>query len=143
MSRLQNLEGLDWSEELIEIGNDMEARTHWFKDNVHLFSQSWPESLEGLGTVAVAAGVPADAIRRVSTFSTRSKANRAGMYAAIDPSISLLNFRFLKDKYAALTEWFMGADVTPELVERITLVPTDHALEAFQTREVEVFEPQT
>ena len=32
---------------------------------------------------------------------------------AVDPAISILNFRFLSEKYKALTRWFAGYEVDP------------------------------
>lgn len=140
-SRGKDFEDVPWAEELAALGNDMTKRTHWFRDHIELFQHSWELSIKTLGTVAVAAGVPADAIRRVSRFSPSK--NKAAWMQSLDPSITLMNYRFVGDKYRALTEWFMGAPVTPELVGRVTFYaqyepPSDEVIAVFSKREVEV-----
>lgn len=88
----------------------MNDRTCWFRDNSHRFSHTWKLSLEGLGNCAHLGEVPSEAITRVSIFNPEHNPTMA--FAALDPQISLLNYRLLGNKYRALTRWFAGHDVT-------------------------------
>ena len=102
----------------------MEERTHWFRENLHLFQSAWEDSVKYLGNCCFRGYIPPEAITRVSFFDAAS--NPAMGMMATDPSITLLNHAICSEKYIALTKWMMGDDVqaqdfdsmlTPEIIE--------------------------
>lgn len=118
-SRNQDFSDQPWMSELEDAG-DMRGRTAWFRENAYRFSHEWEKSLKYLGTAAIVGDVPPDAISRVSTFSAdATTGNRYATLIAQDPSIFLANYAIAGEKYRALTEWFMGEEVTRQLAERI------------------------
>jgi len=70
----------------------------------------WRESLQALGTCAYTGAIPAEAINRVSLYTPANNPEMA--MAALDPSISVINWRLCAAKYRLLTRWYMGDDVT-------------------------------
>lgn len=92
----------------------MEERTKWFRDRLHWFSHLWERSVEGMGNCAHEGSIPPEAITRVAIIDPRRPENKAAIFMAADPSISILNYRFMGGKYRALTRWFMGEPMTEE-----------------------------
>jgi len=88
----------------------MEKRTAWFKKNIGIFAELWKESVKGLGNAAHFGAILPKAITRVAIFDP--KTNPLIYQTAMDPTISILNFRFMADKYRAVTSWLMGNEVT-------------------------------
>ena len=85
----------------------MEARTKWFRENLEGFQPYWMDSINGLGNCAYLGEIPSTAVIRSVVVDT-TEVSQSMLMMALDPSISLLNFRFCADKYRALTRWFMG-----------------------------------
>lgn len=92
--------------------DDMAARTAWFRDRLHWFAHLWGKSVEGLGNCAHEGTIPPEAITRVS-FIDPATTPKGILFMVSDPSISLLNYRFVGAKHRNLTRWFMGDDVDP------------------------------
>lgn len=88
----------------------MRERTEWIRDNIEVFQENWKASLEGIGNVAVLGDIPAEAIVEVSYFDKTK--NPLMFQCAGDPTISILNYKFMAPKYRAITDWFMGTLVT-------------------------------
>lgn len=109
VSRAKANSSLPWVMELMTLAGDMETRTAWFRDNIEMFQDNWDASLKGLGTLTVLGTVPVGAITRVCTFKIRD--NPLAAHTAMDPTITLTNYKILGDRYLALTEWFFGAPV--------------------------------
>lgn len=91
----------------------MEARTAWYRKRLEGFRHHALDSLEGLGNAAHP-GVPPEGVTRVVLFDP--KLNRMFAWMALDPSISILNYRFMGDKYRGLTRAFAGYSVTVDEV---------------------------
>jgi hypothetical protein len=70
----------------------------------------WRESLQALGTCAYTGAIPAEAITRVSLYTPADNPEMA--IAALDPSISVINWMLCAGKYRLLTRWYMGDEVT-------------------------------
>jgi len=102
--------GQDIDEDLQHV-QGMHERTAWFRTHIREFGHLWRESLEGLGNCAHQGVIPPEAITRVSLFD--SPTNQTMAMLAMDPPITLTNFRFCEGKYRALTRWIMGEDVDP------------------------------
>ena len=97
----------DWD---IPEDDDVVGRTKWFRERLHLFQHLWESSLEGLGNCAYEGIIPPHAITRAVFVDSRKCIEMCGM--AIDPTISLLNYRFCQAKYKTLTRWFIGEEVS-------------------------------
>lgn len=89
---------------------DMQERTAWFKARLSIFAELWDDSVTNLGNAAHFGSIPPEAIVRVAVFDPKS--NPLIFQTAMDPSISILNFRFMADKYRAVTSWLMGNKVS-------------------------------
>ncbi len=70
----------------------------------------WRESLQALGTCAYAGAIPVAAITRIALYNPTDNPQMA--MAALDPSISVLNWMICANKYRLLTRWYMGDQVT-------------------------------
>lgn len=88
----------------------MAERTRWFRDRLGMFAHLWMKSVEGLGNCAHEGAIPPEAITRVTLFEPVDN-HFVGM-TALDPFISLMNYRFCGRKYRALTRWLAGHEVT-------------------------------
>jgi hypothetical protein len=80
---------------------DMAERTAYIRENMVSFYGYADASMAGLGNCCYEGTIPAEAIRRVSTF----KASAMAMEAQ-EPFISLANYRFCGDKYRTINKWF-------------------------------------
>lgn len=86
------------------------------RDNIDSWSHMWKVSLENLGTCSYRGAIPLSAITRISKFDPDS--NKEMMINCLDPTISIMNYRFCSHKYIALTNWLMGDKITIEQLER-------------------------
>lgn len=78
--------------------HDMKKRTAWFRRRILLWGELWPESLRLLGTVAHNGTVPVEAITRVARMPAGHD-----IQFAIDPSITLQNYRVVGSRYRNLS----------------------------------------
>jgi hypothetical protein len=85
----------------------MLARTRWFRKHLTVFQDQWQNSIEYLGNCCVLGGVPASAITRVAFFDPKS--NDYIAHTAMDPMISIMNYMIMRERYEAITQWFMGS----------------------------------
>lgn len=92
--------------------SSMVARTSWFRRLLERFAHHAEDSLAGLGNAAHYGDIEPDFITRVVLFDPKVAPSIAMM--SLDPSISILNYRFLGDKYRALTQALAGYAVEPE-----------------------------
>jgi hypothetical protein len=105
----QATRGQELPEEWGVNGASMEARTKWFRENLYRFGHVWKQSVEGLGNCAHEGAIPPEAITRVVYFDF---AKNGLALMAVDPCITLLNYRLCGNKYRALTKWFFGDEVS-------------------------------
>jgi hypothetical protein len=92
-------------------GGSMEARTEWFKWRLETFAHHWKDSLRGLGNVAHAGSIPAEAVTRIGIIDpTKAKGI---VWWAMDPAICLMNYQICGDKYRAMCEWAVGRSPQP------------------------------
>ena len=89
----------------------MPGRTKWFSDRLTAFHPCWTDSLAGLGNCGYANSIPAEAITRVGLYDPASNPTMTMM--AMDPTITIMNYRICKAKYQALVAWLMGDKVDP------------------------------
>jgi hypothetical protein len=88
----------------------MEERTEWFRERLGNFAHHWEDSLNGLGSVMHMGPIPPEAVTRVSLFNPLDNVLLSSM--AIDPTITLMNYSMMSTKYKALTQWFIGRNVS-------------------------------
>lgn len=89
----------------------MKDRTVWFRTNIAAFQELWPASIEHLGTAAHLGTIPPEAISRVGIFTPNREA-AAIVQSVSDPMISIMNYKFMGDRYQALSRWFVGHPLT-------------------------------
>ena len=121
-------------------GDDLKERHRYIWENLESWSHAWKDSLEHMGNVAYAGEIPPEAIVRYGVFDPKSASGLAG--AMLDPSVSIMNYRFVGAKYKAMTRWFVGDDVLPiEMVGFPTPGPEmDRWVEHVENAKVEVTE---
>ncbi len=100
----------DFLQDELDECTDMQERTAWFKNYLGIFSELWDDSVGNLGNAAHFGTIPPEAITKVAIFDPAS--NPMIIQGALDPTISIMNFRFMADKYRAITAWLMGNEVS-------------------------------
>lgn len=90
----------DWS---------MLKRTLWYRKNIVNFiaTDAWESSVKALGTACYWGTIPPEAITRAAIVDTKI-ANPSFILAALDPSISVLNWKFCSAKYKNLTKFLFN-----------------------------------
>lgn len=84
----------------------MRQRTAYYRGKLRDYANGqsgWEKSLEAMGTCAHLDTVPAAAITRVAFVDNRVPAGAQHMWEGMQPSISLVNYRFMAPKYRGLT----------------------------------------
>ena len=92
---------------------NMHERTAWIRDNLECFSDYWEWSLNALGNCAHNGPIPPEAITRVTAFDLRHPL----INMALDPCITVMNYRICGEKYENLTRYFAGYEVTTDEVD--------------------------
>lgn len=83
---------------------DMNKRTEHYRTLLPMYNRGeWKKSLEAMGTCAYGGTIPPEAITRIVIIDHKKQAGLC--WTAMDASISLLNYNFMKGKYRALTNW--------------------------------------
>jgi len=93
-------------------GKTINERTEYIRNHLDEFSGFWKQSVEFLGTCAHTGVIPQKAISRIAVIQT-SKC-REMCFEAMEPVITLMNFKICGAQYRMLTRWFMGEPVTVE-----------------------------
>ena len=93
-------------------GKTMYGRVKYIRDRIDEFSESWKLSVEHLGNCAYRGVIKPAAITRVSVVDI-SKC-REMCFEAMEPLITLANYKICAAQYRLLTQWFMGKQVTLE-----------------------------
>jgi hypothetical protein len=88
------------------LGSSLEDLHVEVRDNLECYRHHWMDSLQGLGNVAYKGTVPASAITRYCVFSPKEQAALA--WAACDPLITPMNYRFCGEKYRQMIAWLFG-----------------------------------
>ena len=94
------------------INKTMKQRTQWIRTNIHRWKHAWQQSMNSMGNLCHKGPIPVTSITKVVSFALNDNAQAAQM--ALDPMISLANFKFCGKHYEALTRHFMGEHVTPK-----------------------------
>jgi hypothetical protein len=87
------------------------------KDTLKQYQQYWRLSIENLGNCSYQGTIHLKTIKRMCLFDVLKRSEIAFM--AMDPIISLINYRFCKEKYTGLIAWMFGdrADIPSDIVE--------------------------
>jgi hypothetical protein len=111
----------------------MKKRTVYWRERLPFFmhSDAWKASLDAMGNCCHLGPVPASAISRVAFVDLQKAADTCFM--ALDPAISVMNYRFVGKRYRALTKWIFGDPLgsdEPEFLDmpdaktgRLTMLP--------------------
>ena len=91
-------------------GLDMLERTLWFRERIQEYRHLWKASLEAMGTCAYYGTIGPEAISRIAIYDPKS--NGQMTMNCMDPSITLMNFKFVSAKYRMMTRWLMGDEIT-------------------------------
>jgi len=86
--------------------SDMGSRTKWYRDNLESFQSNWDLSLKSLGTCAYFGQIVPAEVSRVAIFDLHKSPTITAM--ALDPVISVMNYKFMGAKYRALMGWIFG-----------------------------------
>lgn len=84
------------------------------KNDIENYKRNWKLSLDRLGNCCYRGVIPVDAIIRHCQFDI-AKLQAIG-WSILDPSISILNYMFCKEKYHRQVSWFFG-DVEEFFIE--------------------------
>jgi hypothetical protein len=92
---------------------EMKQRTAYYRKNLHRYDDGqWEDSVKLLGNCAYLSSVPAHKITRVAFLDVRDHKAWAGQ--CLDPTITVLNYRFVGEKYRLLTSAVFGGEIPPE-----------------------------
>lgn len=107
----------DWLEQVSRkngpapIGKSMKVRTAWYRHRLGRFQSHCLDSLAGIGNAAHMGAVEPTAIKRYATFP--QELYTAMCWAGHDPMISVMNYRYLSDKYTGWVKWIFGDGPLP------------------------------
>lgn len=76
------------------------------RENLELYQHHALDSLGGLGNCSHKTAVPASSISRYCLIDCQKRRDLAMM--CMDPSISLMNYRFCGERYRSLIAWLFG-----------------------------------
>lgn len=109
---------------------DLLKLTAEVRDSIDDWQALWSKSIEWMGTCSYKGVVPPEAITRVAIYDPES--NPMMTLAALDPSISIENYRICANKYRAITRWFFLEAVA---AEEILGLPLEVARRMYGTEE--------
>lgn len=91
----------------------MIQRTKWFRKHSHKgYQKFWEDSLKHLGNCAHLGAIDYRAVTRVAIYDPDT--NPYITMRALDPTITLMNYKIVGDTYRALTAWIFDETVTAE-----------------------------
>ena len=92
---------------IVKVNNETIPDIHMsVRDTLENWSEFAADSVRLMGNIAYRGVVPASAITRYCLFDPKEQAALA--WAACDPTISLLNYRFCGEKYRQMIAWLFG-----------------------------------
>lgn len=93
-----------------ELDGDLRKLSGYFRTYLHLYQDWWVRSIDTLGTCCYRGVIKPEAITRVSLFNWK-EGSIVG-WDMLQPSITLINHKIMSKKYAALTKYAMGEELT-------------------------------
>jgi hypothetical protein len=76
------------------------------KNNIEDYQHHFEDSIRGLGNVSHKGIVPAGAVSRYCLIDTKKRLDLT--VTSLDPSISLMNYRFCGERYRSIISWLFG-----------------------------------
>jgi len=76
------------------------------KDTLECYQHHFEDSINGLGNVCYKGVVPSNAISRYCLIDSKTRSDL--MMMSLDPSISLMNYRFCGSRYRSIISWLFG-----------------------------------
>ncbi len=123
---------LEWS---------MEKRTRFYRDRLQNYAgmEQWKDSLKAMGNCAYLGPIPASAITRIAIIDV----DKAPVLAinAIQPSITITNYRLVGDRYRGYIKWIFGDDLGEDAPRENFTDEQVMALAAEQGYSVESYAP--
>lgn len=102
--------------------NDIENHEH-YKQTIEQYRDCWALSVEHLGSCCYKGMIPKKAFTRTCRVDFDKR--RELWMAVMDPTISLMNYKFCGDKYRDMIAWFFGdIELLPQ-VEQAKIYPDD------------------
>lgn len=100
---------------LAPIDKTMKYRTRWYRRRLKntLGTGYWEYSLAGLGTCTHYGTVPVRAITRTAVVEPDTYM-RLMLFGGLDPTISLMNYKIIGDKYRNTLQWLFDGVEPPE-----------------------------
>lgn len=108
------------------VKGSMEQRTRWYRKHLFEYQNVWTKSIEAMGTCAHRGIIPPSAITRIALIDYKKQA--ALCYTALDAHISLLNYRYVANKYQNIVKFIFGTGI-PEYTEFDRFTGLDKLLE--------------
>jgi hypothetical protein len=87
-------------------GRDLEEVHKEVLDDLEAYGHLSSMSLEGLGNASHRGKIPASRISRYCILDTKARPELA--MTALDPSISIMNYRFCGSRYRSIISWLFG-----------------------------------
>jgi len=88
------------------LGSPLKDLHEVVRNTLESYQHHWMDSLQDLGNVAYQGTIPASAVTRYCVFSPKEQAALA--WAACDPLITPMNYRFCGEKYRQMIAWLFG-----------------------------------
>lgn len=97
------LEQINRGRDSLSVGiSTIEQRTAWYRKNLRKYNSNgqWLASLQTMGTCSYWGSIPKEAITRIVFFSSDN--NKPWVYACLDASITITNYKIMGEKYKVL-----------------------------------------
>lgn len=110
----------------------------YVRDNLENWQDLWKESVDGMGNCCYQGVIPRAAIKRYCVFHKKERPQLAISF--LDPSISLLNYRFLGGKHRGFVEWmFQDRELIPNAENPwgIPEIKTDNTVDEIAQKQIE------
>lgn len=103
--------------ELAACKGDMKKRTAWFRDHLTDFRALWAASIQKMGNACFNGNIPRWSIKRIALFDPDTNLYVTG--TCLDPTITIINYRFCGAKYRMLTDWFFSGECNSSYMARV------------------------
>lgn len=85
---------------------DIDTYHDHVSNNLDLFKSCYQDSLDGLGNISYKGTVPSSSITRYCLVDVKERKDISLM--CLDPSISLMNYKFCGNRYRSIISWLFG-----------------------------------
>lgn len=118
-NRVRGDEPLNWE------SMNLFERTKFFRDHLNDYAgtDSWKASLKAMGTCCHMGSINTNAITRIAFIDT-NEARQTSTFA-LDPMISIMNYKLVGHRYRALTKWVFGDPLGMDVPEKVRFANPD------------------